>query len=789
MQQQTMRGLMAFWRSACLALLLAVPSAFAFVVEDIELQGLQRLDAATVFAHLPVEVGEEFDVERTSDLVRALFKTQLFSNVEVSRRGNVLVIKLVERPAITEINFSGLSIIKDEDLEKVLEDAGIAAGRIYDQSLLDRLNKEILQQYHAQGRYNAEVAVVVDDAGDNRVVININVKEGEPATIKQVHIIGNAAYAEERLLELFESGPPDWYDLLGDSGKYSKLELSGDLERLSAFYMNRGFLKFKVDSAQISLSPDREGIYITVHVQEGPRFMVREVVLSGVFIVPSEELSSLLTIQAGEFFSSARAQASRDRMIARLGEEGYSFANVNPITDMDEEKAEVSINFFIDPGKRAYVRRIDIVGNRTTLDEVLRRELRQMEGSWLSTPQLERSRHRLQRLDYIESVEIEQKRVPGTDDQVDIVITVTERLAGNFTAGAGFSSGSGLSLAAGVEQENFLGSGNRVGFHFDNSETSTRYSFDFHNPYYTINGVSRGFGISTRKVDTEDSDNRSDYESRDFLAYLTYGIPIADDSTFTVSTRFQRVNFDAFTGTAPRVLDFLHANDGDCRVTSDDTPRSPDSKTNAPYYCEATYNNVTLLGSFAYDTRDRSLFTRSGSLRQVTALGTLPGSGLEYFTLAYLQEEYMALTDDLSFAVKGEVAYGDGYGDTDDLPFSQKFVVGGPRSVRGYEVNTLGPRDYYGDPFGGNLKMAYSLELSFPVPFIDEANLRGAAFLDSGYVFEEASDFEADSLRGSLGIGISWLSPLGGVSVSLSLPINDQEFDETESFQFNLGSL
>ena len=767
-----------------LALMLVVPRAFAFIVEDIELQGLQRLEAATVFTYLPVEVGEDFDVSRTSEVVRALFKSQLFSDVEVSRRGNVLVVRVVERPAITEIAFEGLEVIEDETLEEVLEDAGIATGRIFNQPLLDRLNNEILQQYHAIGFYNAEVTVNVHDMGENRVAIHINVVEGEPATIRQVHVVGNVSYTEERLLELFESSEPAWYDIMGNTGKYSKLQLSGDLERLRSFYLNRGFLKFRVDSAQISLSPDREGIYITVHINEGRRFVVREVSLSGIFIVPQAELTSLLTIQAGEYFSSARAQNSSSRLTARLGEEGYSFAKVNPVTDLDEEAGEVTVNFFIDPGQRVYVRRIDIMGNYTTQDEVLRRELRQMEGAWLSSPNLERSRRRLQRLPYIDTVEITQTRVPGTNDQVDLTITVTERLAGNFTAGAGFSSGSGLSLAAGVEQENFFGTGNRVGIHFDNSETSTRYSFDFYNPYYTINGVSRSFGFSTRKVDTSDADQQTQYESRDFAGYLSYGIPIADDSTFTFAARFQRINFDASTSSSFLVLDFLANNDGDCLYIG----AIANTQANLRY-CEATYYNLSLIGSFAYDTRDRSLFTREGSLRQVSARATMPWSGLEYYVLSYVQEEYLKLTEDLTFAIKGEAAYGDGYGDTDDLPFSQKFVTGGPRSVRGFEINTLAPRDEFDEPYGGNLKLGYSFELSFPIPFIDEANLRGAMFLDSGYVFEEAEDFDVKEMRGSLGIGLSWLSPLGGVSMSLSLPINDHETDKTESFQFNLGSL
>ncbi len=840
-----MRPKVSFTVLAGVTLALMAPAVSAFVVEDIELYGLQRLEAATVFTHLPVETGEEFDPARTSELVRTLFKTQLFSDVQVSRRDNVLVITVVERPAITEITYEGLEIIDDETLEQVLEEAGIATGRIFNKPLLERLHNEILQQYHAVGHYNAEVATDVVEREDNRVAIEIKVAEGEPAEIEQVHIIGNVSYPEDRLLDLFQSGPPQWYDIMGNSGRYSKLQLSGDLERLRAFYLNRGFMKFQVDSAQIALSPTRDGIFITVHINEGPRFVVREVSISGVFIIDQRELIDLLQVRAGEFFSSAKAQASSSAITTRLAEEGYSFAKVNPVTELDEESAETIINFFVDPGQRVYVRRIDISGNRTTQDEVLRRELRQLEGSWLSTPQLERSRYRIQRLPYIESVEIEQFRVAGTSDQVDIMITVTERLAGNFSAGLGFSSGTGLTLAAGVEQENFLGTGNRVGVHFDNSETSTRYSFDFYNPYYTINGVSRGFGVSTRSTDTADDNNRSRYESRDFLAYLSYGIPIADDSTFSFSGRAQRINFDVGADASLRVQSFLNDTGGNCvadrffglnrmefdnliegedelplqilperilnppsdgaeapanelpldntdrEFTEEERQRAYEFYTDTRQYrgCEASYNNLILSGAFTYDTRDRSLFTRKGSLRQISVTGSVPGSGLEYYTLRYKQEEYIDLTEDYSLSMRVDFAYGDGYAGTPDLPFANKFVTGGPKSVRGYKVNTLGPRDEYNRPFGGNLMVNTSAAVTFPIPLIDEANLRGSLFFDAGYAFEEADDFELGDIRAAVGLGVSWLSPLGGVSMNISLPINDQSIDETESFQFNLGNL
>ncbi len=781
------RAFRAGWLPAALWLAAAAPAA-AFVVEDIELQGLQRLEAATVFTYLPLEVGEEFDDERSSEVLRALFKTQLFSDVTLSRRGDVLVIRVVERPAITEIDFTGLDIIKDEDLQQVLEDAGIATGRIFNQSLLDRLHKEILQQYHALGRYNAEVDVRVEELGENRVRIDIRVAEGEPAAIRQVHVIGNLSYPEEELLELFESEPPAWYDFLDTTGQYSKLTLTGDLERLQTFYLNRGFLKFRIESAQISLSPDREGIFITVHVSEGRRFVVREVALSGVFVVDRAELVRGMQIRAGEYFSNARMQDTSARLTERLGEDGYAFAKVNPITELDEEQGEVAINFFIDPGQRVYVRRIEIVGNVSTQDEVLRRELRQIEGGWLSPPKLEKSRRRLQRLEYIESVEIEQERVPGTADQVDLKVAVTERLAGNFSIGAGFSSGSGLTLATGIEQENFLGSGNRVGFHFNNSDTARRYSFDFYNPYYTINGVSRGFGLSTRRVDTSDNDNLTEYQSRDFLVYMSYGIPISDDSFFSFTTRVQRINLDSSAATTPEVFAFLRDHDGECRARAPAAGQTPAAAA-TPTFCKARYNNVAIAGAFRYDTRDRSLFTRDGSLREVSAQMTVPFSDLEYYTLGYRQEEHFRLTEDVSLSVKGELAYGGDYGDTQDLPFFEKFVTGGPRSVRGYEVNTLAPRDAIGRPFGGNFKTGYSTEVTFPVPYVAEANLRGAVFFDSGYVFEEFDDFEFGDMRASVGVGFSWLSPLGGVSMSISAPINKQTGDKTEGFQFNLGTL
>ena len=536
---------------------------------------------------------------------------------------------------------------------------------------------------------------------------------------------------------------------------------------------------------QIALSQDRAGIFVTVHLSEGRRYAVREVALSGVFAVPRARLLPSVKVRAGEYFSSRYMQLTADLLTQKLGEEGYAFAKVNPVTERDDDTGEVDVNFFLDPGQRVYVRRIDIVGNSITQDEALRRELRQLEGAWLSPPNLERSRRRLQRLPYIDTAEISQERVPGSSNQVDLTVRVAERLAGNFSIGAGFSSGSGFTLSTGVEQENFLGTGNRVGFAFNNSDIASRYSFDFYNPYYTINGVSRGFGFVYRTIDTADDttadDHVTDYESDDTSAYLTYGIPISDDSFFSITARLDNLSLESSSTTSLEVNRFLHEHDADC-------DRAPSAMT-PQVNCEATYVNFPLSASFRYDTRNRSLFASEGSLREVGAQATLPGSDLEFYLLTYKQEEYLPISADVSVSVRGELGYGDAYGGTTDLPFFEKFVTGGPRSVRGYELNSLSPRDSNADPYGGNFKVNYSIEMLFPVPYVEEANLRGVAFLDSGYVYEDIGDFDPGELRAAIGVGISWLSPLGGVSLNLSFPFNDQEGDETERFQFNLGTL
>ena len=784
----TLRRAPVHLAAACAALL--AQSAAAFVVEDIELVGLERLDAATVFTYLPLEVGEEFDEARSAEILRALFETQLFSDVQLSRRDDVLVVTVAERPAITEIGFEGLEVIADEALQQVLAEAGIATGRIYNQQLLDRLRTEILQQYHTSGHYNAAVDVEVEELDGNLVRIGIVVEEGEPAYIRQIRLIGNASYPDADLLELFESETPSWYGgILGDGGRYSKVAMQGDLERLRTHYLNRGYLDFRIDDVQIALSQDRGGIFITVHITEGKRYAVREVALSGVFVVPRADLLPSIRVAAGEYYSNRYVQLTAELLTQKLGEEGYAFAKVNPVTERDDAAGEVEVNFFLDPGQRVYVRRINITGNSITQDEALRRELRQLEGAWLSPPNLERSRRRLQRLPYIDAADIAQERVPGSSNQVDLTVRVSERLAGNFSIGAGFSSGSGFTLSTGVEQENFLGTGNRVGFAFNNSDIASRYSFDFHNPYYTINGVSRGFGFVFRTIDTSDDttadDNITDYESDDTSAYLTYGIPISDDSFFTVTTRLDNLSLEATSTTSREVNQFLYDHGGACAVP----PRMANNTTQPPAGCEADYANFPLAASFRYDTRNRSLFASEGSLREIGAQVTIPGSDLEFYTLSYRQEEYLPITEDVSVSVRGELAYGGAYGGTEDLPFFEKFVTGGPRSVRGYELNSLAPKDSNLDPFGGDFKVNYSIEMLFPVPYVEEANLRGVAFLDAGYVYGDVDEFDLGDLRAAVGVGISWLSPLGGVSLNLSFPFNDQEGDETERFQFNLGTL
>lgn len=748
----------------CILVTISLPVfAEKFRLQDIQIEGLERIQAGTVFTYMPVKVGDEVDENNTAIIARELFKSGFFQDIQLRREGNVLVVTLKERPAIASLSFDGNKILDDEQLTEVLTDVGIAQGRVFNRSVLERLENELVQQYFAFGKYSASIDTQVKELENNRVDIGINIIEGDAAKIKQVKVVGNTVFEEDDLTDDFESGLKPWYKFWGSRDRYEKQKLQGDIEILRSQYLDAGYLKFDVPSTQVSISPNKEDIFITINVEEGEQYTIDEIKLAGKFIFSEEEIRSLVDLSSGDTFSRAKIVNSTEAITRRLGDEGYAFPNINPVPNIDEETKKVDLTFFIDPGKRVYVRRINFTGHETTRDEVYRRELRQMESGWYSQANVEASRRRLQRLSYVESVEIDTTRIPGVNDFVDLEVAVVERLAGSFNVGAGFSDSQGIVASTSVSQENFLGTGKTVSLRINTSQVNTVYGVNYVNPYYTIDGVSRGFGFNFVSTEADEADI-SDFDSDQFGLSVNYGIPLTEHSRIGANLQLRHTEIDTTIRTPIEVLEFLDENDDE-------------------------YNNLTLITNFTHDTRNRSLFPNRGSRQTASLELSVPGSDLEFFKLNYENVFYFPLSETFTLSMGGEIGYGDRYGSTTDLPFFEKFRAGGFDSVRGFESNSLGPRDSFDDSFGGNFVTTTRLEVLFPPPFIEnKSRARLALFVDTGNVFAELEDFDTSDIRGSFGLGVSWITGLGGISAAISSQFNDDENDDTEAFQFNLGT-
>lgn len=748
-----------------LGLLVAVAGARAaeFVVRDIQVEGLQRISAGTVFNYLPVQVGSSISEKDYPEIIRALFKTGFFTDVSLERKGNVLVVTVTERPAIAEVRITGNKDISTEDLQKSLKEVGLAEGRVFDRSLLDKVEQELLRQYYSRGRYAAQVKSQVQPLERNRVAITLDISEGAVASIAQINIVGNKAFTEKELQGLLQSSTPGWFSFFTKDDQYSKQKLAADIETLRSFYLDRGYLKFNVDSTQVSITPDKEDVYITINVTEGEPYTIQDVRLAGDFgVVQEQELRQLITLEPGQTFSRARIAEITKKIGERLGEEGYAFANINTVPQVDDENHKVGLTFMIDPGKRVYVRRVNFQGNTKTQDEVLRREMRQSEGSWFSTKDLNRSKTRLQRLDYLESVNVETPAVPGASDQVDVNYTIVERPSGSLMFGIGYGQESGLLLNASVTQNNFLGTGNQLALVLNNSDAGQNYSFTFNNPYYTLDGVSLGFRAFYQNIDTAEL-NTANYIRNAAGAQVLFGFPLNEFDTLRLSPGYQHIWIDTTSGTPIEIYEYLREN-GD------------------------TYDQFTLDASWARDSRDRTIFPTSGGLNQVVGQLALPGSTAEFYKLGVRSVYYLPLTRWLTWSIGGEVGYGDGYGNSDGLPFFENYYAGGLRSVRGWKANTLGPRYSNDEPSGGAFKTVASTQMILPVPFLEKSeNVRVAAFFDIGNVFATPSDFDANELRYSVGLTGLWISPLGPIVLSVAAPLNEQSGDETEIFQFSFG--
>jgi outer membrane protein insertion porin family len=751
-------------RTVLLALLLCGSAAAfeSFKVTDIRVEGLERISAGTVFNYLPIKVGDTIDSKDIVTAIKALFKTGFFSDVRMGREGSVLVVYVKERAAISSIKITGNKTLETDKLLEGLKDIGLAEGRVFNRSLLDKVEQELRRQYFSLGMYAVRIETTITPLERNRVGILIDISEGEVARIKQIDIVGNHTFSEKKLRKNFALNTPSFLSFITKDDQYSKQKLAADLETLRSFYLDRGYINFNINSTQVSITPDRKDIYITINISEGEQFKIREVTLSGQLVLKPEDLFPLVKINPGDIFSRKRVTEAVDRISAKLGDQGYAFANVNTVPDVDEKDRLVNLAFIVDPGKRVYVRRVNVKGNITTRDEVLRREMRQMEAGWFSAEQVERSRTRLQKLGFFEDVNVETPAVPGTTDQVDVNYSVKETASGNITAGAGYSQTSGILFNASVSQDNFLGSGKRVSFAFNNSKVTTLYNFYYTDPYYTINGVSRGFGLYYKKTDADQA-NVSSYTTDSYGATVNYGIPINEFDTIRVSPEFQNLKLKETSDSPDQVIDFINQHGDD-------------------------FNSVLLTGSWAHDTRNKALFADEGGLQSFSVETTVPGSGLDYYKLGYEQRRYVPLTKDLTLSMHAQLGYGDGYGDFNNLPFFENYFAGGVRSVRGFEDNTLGPQDSNGNPIGGSVQVVGGAEVLFPLPFVEGAkSFRLGTFLDIGNVYSDLSSFDVKELRYSVGVSSLWISPLGPLSVSLGFPLNAKSGDNVQNFQFTVG--
>jgi outer membrane protein insertion porin family len=743
---------------------LFVSQAGAFVVEDIRVEGLQRISAGTVFNYLPVKSGDEVNAGNSAQIIRTLFKTGFFKDVRLEREGDVLIVFVRERPAIAEIKISGNKDLDNDRLMAGLKDIGLAEGRVFKRALLEQVEQELNRQYFSRGKYGVKITSKVTPLERNRVGVDIEISEGLTARIKKINVIGNHAFDDDELLDAFELGIPSWYAFFSSRDKYSKQALSGDLETLRSFYLDRGYIEFKIKSTQVSITPDKKDIYITIVVDEGDVFTLKDIKLAGDLELPQADLFPLIHLKRGEVFSRKKLTASADRLNSKYSDAGYAFANVNSIPDIDRDNRTVGITFFVDPGKRVYVRHINFSGNAATRDEVLRREMRQMESSWFSGEKTKLSRDRLQRLGYFSEVNVATPAVPGTTDLVDINVGVTESASGSLSAGIGYSQTQHAMFNASITQDNFLGSGKRVSASFDTSQATKKLSLAYTNPYYTIDGVSRGIEASYRKTDFAEL-NISSYSTDVGRLGMNFGIPVTEYDRLRFSMAFEDTTFYLGSSPSQEVVDFVDAN-GD------------------------HFQDLELVGSWTRDTRDRAIFPTQGG-KQTFALETnTPGSDLQYYRVTYRNTRYFPLTRSVTLMLNGELGYGDGYGEDDNLPFFRNFYAGGIGTVRGFKENTLGPRDSQGEALGANSKIIGQMELLFPV-FGDDFKdtVRAGFFVDAGNVYDLAGGEEIDwgKIRVSSGLMLSWFSPVGALSFSFGFPISEEAGDSTEQFQFRIG--
>jgi len=754
----------------------------SFVVADIRVQGLQRVSAGNVFNLLPVNVGDRVDQRAGQEIIRSLFASGFFSDIRVGRDGDVLVIMLSERPAIDSIQIEGNKSIPTDALLEGLRDSGLAEGEIFRRATLERVDLELERQYVGQGRYGASIDSVVEELPRNRVAIRINIEEGSVAKVRHLNIVGNSVYSDRELLDQFELKLPSPLFFWRSDDRYSREKLGGDLERLEAYYRDSGYVNFRIDSTQVSINPDKSEVYITINVDEGEKHTIGDVQIAGELSdVPVTALEPLLLVFPGQTFSQALITFSEERLVAALGNAGYTFANATGVPQVNEEDQTVDIRFFVDAGQRAYVRRIDFRGNTVTQDQVLRREMRQFEGGWASTAQIDLSKVRLERLGYFRDVRVETPAVPGSDNQIDVLFSVREQPSGSISATLGYSQVSGVILGAQYEERNVFGSGNSLGLGVSWSRFQQSVSFNFFDPYFTVDGISRGFNVFARRTNFDER-NIARFSTDAYGAGMNFGYPISETQrvSFGLSSEYTKITQGRFP--ALEIVEFLAEEGG-------------------------SFLNFSATAGWSQSQLDRGLFPTRGSSQNLSLQASIPGSDLLFWRLRYEGQRFFPFGEGFSLRLHTKLGYGDGYGGTDSMPFFEHFFAGGFGSVRGYETNTLGPRATPApndpfirrnriQPFGGNVLITGGLELIVPMPFVeDQRQFRPVLFLDAGNVFNTScpsvSQFcdgpTLSEIRYSVGMGVTWLTGLGPITVGIARALNSKPGDDTEFFQFELG--
>jgi outer membrane protein insertion porin family len=743
----------------CGAWCVAAQAFQPFVVKDIRVEGLQRIEAGTVFSYLPVKVGETMTDEKAQQALRTLYATGFFKDVRLDEQNDVLVVIVEERPAIAQVDFSGNKEFDSKALGRVMDEIGLAPGRIFDRSVLSNAEQELKRQYLARGYYAAQVQTTVTPLERNRVAINFTINEGQIAKIRAINIVGNHTFKEKDLLDLLTLRPPGWLTWYTKDDQYSKQKLAGDLETLRSYYLNRGYLDFRIDSTQVSITPDKRDIYITINITEGDKYTVSHIGLAGRLLLPEKELEKLVTLKPGDVFSREKLTESTKAITDRLGNDGYAFANANAIPQVDKEKHTVAFTIMIDPGRRVYVRRINISGNTKTRDEVIRREMRQLEGAYYDAAKIQLSRKRIDRTQYFKSVTVNTVPVTGSQDEVDVDFSVDEKPTGSLLLGAGYSTVDKVIVQGSITQSNVFGSGKYISAQVSSGSVNRTYSLSYLNPYYTVDGVSQGFDIYKRKVDASSLATGA-YTTDEEGGGVKFGYPLSEQDS---------VNF-GLSGENEKLGVF---------------PNSPETYINFANQFGTNFTYGTVTAGWARDTRNSAILTTSGA--HTTVGSEVDAGGIDMYKVSFGTRWWHPLTATYTFDAHANLGYAHGYGG-DPVPFFKNFYAGGPDSVRGYKAYSLGPKDSQGDVLGGTREIVGGVEVLFPVPGAAKDNtLRMSTFIDSGQVFGSGQSVSFSALRYSLGVGLFWSSPFGPLQLSIAEPLNSKPGDDIQRLQFTFG--